>query len=187
MPYIQAFMFKRTHGSLEQWHKTLEREDSLPTNSLLHANNNFWGNTSAVNYKHEIAADDIVFTSNDVIKIDNNLYIIGCYGVTDWVMILGLYSRGDQFQEHTTIFQDEVYNWNFFVHALDAEETEFPFKKNREIYTNSLNYNNAIFLSAPRKIGDDNSFTLVYRSGADFKETKRITIRVQSKTWQVSD
>ncbi|MFU0799516.1 MAG: hypothetical protein ACFWUE_02430 [Xylanivirga thermophila] len=120
-------MFKRKYGSLEQWHGKLEREDSLPTNSLLHANNDFWGNTSATNYKHKIATDDIVFTSNDVIKIDNNLYIIGCYGVTDWCMILGLYSRGGRFQKHTTIFQDEVYNWNFFIHALDAEETDYIF------------------------------------------------------------
>lgn len=128
MPHIQAFMLKRKYGSLEKWHEKLEREDSLPTNSLLYANNDFWGNTSAANYKHEIAADDIVFASNDIIKVDNNLYIIGCYGVTDWCMILGLYSRGGQFQKHTTIFQDEFYNWNFFIHALDAEETEFPFQ-----------------------------------------------------------
>ena len=186
MPHIQAFMLKRKYGSLEQWHETLEREDSLPTNSLLHANNDFWGNTSAANYKHEIAADDIVFTSNDVIKIDNNLYIIGCYGVTDWCMILGLYSRGGQFQKYTTTFQDEVYNWNFFTYAQDAEETKFPFKKNREMYTNSLNYTNAVLLSAPRKIKGDNSFTLVYRSGEDFKEAKQITICVQSEAWQSS-
>lgn len=128
-PHFQSFMFKRKFGSLEQWHETLKREDSLPTNSLLHANNNFWGDTSAINYKHEVATDDIVFTSNEVIKIDNDLYIIGCYGVTDWVMILGLYSRGDQFQRHTTTFRDEVYNWNFFIHALDAEETKFPLKR----------------------------------------------------------
>lgn len=126
----------------------------------------------------------MTFTSNEVIEIDNGVYITGCHGLTDWCVMLHIYSRRDYTLEEPAEMNGDYLNWPFCLTCDGVEDSEFPFVRNTEnaIKKTFAGYCTNVFLASPSQIKEDDTITRQYYTGENYSEVKEIEISVFYKT-----
>lgn len=176
-PHIEGIVF-RMKQPFEEWTESCRDKSSM----LLRYASPYWGGFEEGVY--EPSSDAVVFTSNDVIEIDNGIYITGCHGLTDWCVMLHIYSRSAYTMKEPAQVEGEYLNWPFYMTCNGVEESEFPFVRNTEnsIQKAFAGYRTNVFLAAPARIGKDGIITVQYYTGENYSEVKEIEIPVSYKT-----
>lgn len=124
---------------------------------------------------------ETVFSFDGVVKVDDGLYITGIRGLTNWGMMIRMYSRKNMTLETPQEISGEYKTWDFYLTCKGAEHSDFPHQENLEMLVGnkSFAYPVTTYLAAPDNINEDGTLTLLYHTGKDYKEQKEITIDVK--------
>lgn len=176
-PNIESFKYRIKKPGLDAWAKSCSDSKS----SLLPYNSPYWGgNKEGV---HETSENDEVFAFNDVIELEDGVYITAGRGLTNWCTLLHIYSRKDLKFRDSKQVDGNTFFWPFYLSAKNVNANDFPHVISTEMSMKrkSLGYVADVYLAAPGEIDEDGTITLIYHSGADYKEQKEIKIPVSSK------
>lgn len=183
-PGIESLNFRRKVGSLDEWSQYCNNADS----SLLMYDSPYWGGGEDGEYTTYTPSleDDVVFSFDGVMKIDDGVYITGLRGLTNWCILLSIYTRKSCMLDAPIEHGDEYRYWSFYVTCEGAGNNSFPFKRNTEdiggMTGKSLKgYSVNVYLAAPKSIGKDSTITLLYNTGKYFDKQKEIRIPVVQK------
>ena len=64
---------------------------------------------------------DSVFSFDGVVKVDDGLYITGIRGLTDWGMMIRMYSRKNMTLETPQEISGEYKTWDFYLTCKGSE------------------------------------------------------------------
>lgn len=171
-PYTAGILHKRRFGSIDRWTNRVSRKDTW-----------YWtepGNYGANDTVQYVPTKlDKAFVSNEVHKIDDNFYIVGCNGVTNWFMWLGIYSYKD-FINDLPSGPDDL--WKYKIVCVGSEKSIYPDKYNTMGLPESklVGYASDTILASPQQIIDNHIMLKVYY-GDNYEKEKIIKIKVKTK------
>lgn len=153
----------------------LQKEDT----QFFKADNSYW--SSGSDSTHVPSEEDVFFRFDKMVKLGDGIYITDGWGLTNWCARVRIYSRNDFTLANPAKLDNGGYaNWSFYAQFNGSEENEFPYKRNEEqmLSPSFTGCSANVFLAAPAKINEDDTVTLVYYTGKDFREKKEIKIPV---------
>lgn len=176
LPQIDSMLFRKEVGTLDSWKELCNREDArflsydIPDSGEQTKDEFHWPKET-----------DSVFSFDGVVKVDDGLYITGIRGLTDWGMMIRMYSRKNMTLETPQEISGEYKTWDFYLTCKGAEHSDFPHQENSEVLVGnkSFAYPVTTYLVAPDNINEDGTLTLLYHTGKDYKEQKEIKIDVK--------
>lgn len=176
LPRMDGMLFRKEVGTLDSWKEMCGQENAR----FLSYDIPDSGERTKDEY-HQPKATDSVFSFDGVVKVDDGLYITGIRGLTDWGMMIRMYSRKNMILETPQEISGEHKTWNFYLTCKGAEQSDFPHRENSEMLVGnkSFAYPVTTYLAAPDNINEDGTLTLLYHTGKDYKEQKEIKIDVK--------
>lgn len=176
LPRMDGMLFRKEVGTLDSWKEMCGQENAR----FLSYDIPDSGEQTKDEY-HQPKATDSVFSFDGVVKVDDGLYITGIRGLTDWGMMIRMYSRKNMILETPQEISGEHKTWNFYLTCKGAEQSDFPHRENSEMLVGnkSFAYPVTTYLAAPDNINEDGTLTLLYHTGKDYKEQKEIKIDVK--------
>ena len=176
LPRMDGMLFRKEVGTLDSWKEMCGQENAR----FLSYDIPDSGERIKDEY-HQPKATDSVFSFDGVVKVDDGLYITGIRGLTDWGMMIRMYSRKNMILETPQEISGEHKTWNFYLTCKGAEQSDFPHRENSEMLVGnkSFAYPVTTYLAAPDNINEDGTLTLLYHTGKDYKEQKEIKIDVK--------
>lgn len=176
LPQIDSMLFRKEVGTLDSWKELCNREDAR----FLSYDIPDSGEQTKDEF-HRPKETDSVFSFDGVVKVDDGLYITGIRGLTDWGMMIQMYSRKNMTLETPQEISGEYKTWDFYLTCKGAEHSDFPHQENSEVLVGnkSFAYPVTTYLVAPDNINEDGTLTLLYHTGKDYKEQKEIKIDVK--------
>lgn len=176
LPRMDGMLFRKEVGTLDSWKEMCGQENAR----FLSYDIPDSGEQTKDEY-HQPKATDSVFSFDGVVKVDDGLYITGIRGLTDWGMMIRMYSRKNMTLETPQEISGEHKTWNFYLTCKGAEQSDFPHRENSEMLVGnkSFAYPVTTYLVAPDSIDEDGTLTLLYHTGKDYKEQKEIKIDVK--------
>lgn len=176
LPRIDSICFRRKVGTLSGWKEMCNREEAYFLNydipdSGEHEEDKF--------YHPDKEAS--VFSFDGVAKLDDGVYITGIRGLTDWGMMVRIYSRKNMTLETPQEISGEYKNWKFYLTCQGTEHSDFPYLENLEmaVANKEFAYSVATYLASPAKIGEDGTITLLYHSGENYEREKEVKVHVK--------
>lgn len=172
-PYISSFSFKNKFGSLDEWANYAQNPNSYYLTPSIYGGTNI---TELVDRNDTYLA----FCSNKVYQVDDDLYIVGCYGVTNCYMWLGIYSHSDYLNEWP-VDDDSFYKYKFICE--NSEKSIYPQEDNTAPFPtkNILGYKSNVIIASPHEINNDNEISLKILYGDNYENQKTVTIQVNTK------
>lgn len=177
-PNMDGIIFRidPSNPSVEDIKRNIEDGES----EFLQFSNSYWSSNS-IGGIHIPSEKDVFFTFDEIVKLDDGIYITDGWGITNWCARVRVYSRKDYMLENPRQMDDGSYsNWPFYIKFRGADKNEFPHKRNMETFLLDAfwGYSSDIFLAAPAKIDEDGTVTLVYHTGKDYSEQKEVKVPV---------
>lgn len=175
-PRIDSILFQKKVGTLNKWEKMCSQGET----SFLSYDIPDSGETTQ-NKFHRPKKTDFVFSFDGVVKIDDGLYITGIRGLTNWGMMIRIYSRKNITLETPKKISGEYKTWNFYLTSKGSENSDFPHQENSEMLVENklFSYPVTTYLATPNSINEDGTLTLLYHSGKNYKDQKEIQIDVK--------
>lgn len=176
LPRIDSILFRKKVGTLNEWREMCNKEET----SFLNYDIPDSGEQGKDKFYHP-DKEASVFSFDGVVKIDDGLYITGIRGLTDWGMMIRIYSRKNMILETPQEISGEYKIWDFYLTCKGAEHSDFPYQENLEmaVANKQFAYSVTTYLVAPDKIGEDGEITLLYHSGKYYKQEKEVKIYVE--------
>lgn len=176
LPRMDRMLFQKKAGTLEKWKEMCSQGES----SFLSYDIPDSGKQTQ-NEFHQPKETDSVFSFDGVVKIDDGLYITGIRGLTNWGMMIRIYSRKNMTLETPLEISGEYKTWNFYLTSKGAEHSDFPHQENSETLVGNrlFGYPVTTYLAAPDNIDEDGTLTILYHTGKDYKDQKEIKIDVK--------
>ena len=176
LPQIDSMLFRKEVGTLDSWKELCNREEAR----FLSYDIPDSGEQTKDEF-HRPKETDSVFSFDGVVKVDDGLYITGIRGLTDWGMMIRMYSRKNMTLETPQEISGEYKTWDFYLTCKGAEHSDFPHQENSEMLVGnkSFAYPVTTYLVAPENINEDGTLTLLYHTGKDNKKKKEIKIDVK--------
>ena len=175
-PYLQRYAVRNQYGSLEDWAEYVRREDAR-----------FWTETNSdelAEIIHTPADSDLIFASNELVEIFDDIHVVGVYGVTDWRMYLNVFSRERVLTKETasnTEDINDVYKYRLRIH--NAEDSSLPESMHQNLLyaiTPVLGgFRSDIEIQSPVYLEND-KITLTIEYGEAYELEKTITVPVQT-------
>ena len=175
-PYLQRYAVRNQYGSLEDWAEYVRREDAR-----------FWTETNSdelAEIIHAPADSDLIFASNELVEIFDDIHVVGVYGVTDWRMYLNVFSRERVLTKETasnTEDINDVYKYRLRIH--NAEDSSLPESMHQHLLyaiTPVLGgFRSDIEIQSPAYLEND-KITLTIEYGEAYELEKTITVPVET-------
>lgn len=169
LPYFSILQIQGGMGDLEHWKGIVLRT---------------WDNPTSLGFspdqKREPQANDIVFYSDKVIHLTDDLYMIGCYGVTDWGMLVYVLSRRDFYICPKIIKVDSYVGWTHKIVCKEANNNPYvsisnQFSPSFEL----LAYIGLTTIPSPTSI-EDGKITFLISGYKDTDYVKEVIIDVET-------
>lgn len=177
LPHLDSMKFRKRVGNLDSWKKMCnQKEERFLSYDLPDG-----GDTTQEEY-HVPKKTDHVFAFDGVLKVDDGLYLTGIRGLTDWGMMIQIYSRKNMTLDMPRKNLGENRMWNFYLTCNGVTENNFPHKESTETLVGNHQFAYAVttYVAAPAKINADGTITLVYHTGEKYEETKEIKVNVKA-------
>lgn len=175
-PYLQRYAVRNQYGSLEDWAEYVRREDAR-----------FWTETNNDEFAetvHTPAETDLIFTSNELVEILDDFYVVGVYGVTDWRMYLCVFSREHVLTKESATDTDDINNvYKYRLRVHDAEGNSLPESMHQNLLYATTpvlgGFRSDIDIQSPVYLENDKiTFSIEY--GESYEMEKTITVPVET-------
>lgn len=173
-PYIDSFVFRIKSGSFDDFKNNISTEESY----FLKYDSPYWGGNGE-GETYELTENNKVFYSDDVVKIDDGIYITGIKGITKWGMIVRIYSRKDFTLKEPYRLESELLNWPFYLTSANSIGGKFPHLRNTESVLSDavMGKSAVVYMASPSKLENDEIVIYCF-DGEKYKNRKEIKIKV---------